>query len=100
MNNVSTEKLVNDMRAVILDAEDLLKVTASQTGERIEKVRAKAENSLRAARERLEFAGEEIGARARDAARDVDDQVRSHPWTAAGIAAGIGLLLGILIGRK
>jgi ElaB/YqjD/DUF883 family membrane-anchored ribosome-binding protein len=100
MNNVSTEKLVRDMRAVIFDAEDLLKATANQTGERIEKVRAKAEDSLRAARERLHLAGEDIGTRAKEAAQDVNDQVRSHPWTTAGLAAGIGLLVGILIGRK
>lgn len=100
MNNVSTEKLVRDMRTVILDAEDLLKATASQTGERVEKVRAKAEDSLRAARDQLQLAGEDIGMRARDTARDMNEQVRSHPWTAAGLAAGIGLLLGILIGRK
>ena len=63
MNNVSTDKLVHDMRAVIVDAEDLLKATASQTGERVEKVRAKAEDSLRVARERLKVAGDDLGMR-------------------------------------
>jgi ElaB/YqjD/DUF883 family membrane-anchored ribosome-binding protein len=100
MNNVSTEKLVRDMRAVIVDAEDLLKATASQTGERVEKVRAKAEDSLRVARERLKVAGDDLGMRARDAAADLDEQVRIHPWTTAGVAAGVGLLVGILVGRK
>lgn len=100
MNNVSTEKFVRDMRAVIVDAEDLLKATANQTGERIERVRAKAEESLSTARERLQVAGEEIGTRVRDAADDLDDQVRSNPWATAGVAAGIGLLVGILVTRK
>ena len=80
------------MRAVVVDAEDLLKATASQTGERIERIRAKAEDSLRTAKEQLSFAG--------DAVEDLNEQVRAHPWTTAGVAAGVGLLVGILISRK
>jgi ElaB/YqjD/DUF883 family membrane-anchored ribosome-binding protein len=100
MNNVSTEKLVRDMRTVIVDAEDLVKATASQTGERIERVRAKAEESLRTARERLEMSGDDLVTRVRAAAADVSDEVRSHPWTTAGVAAGIGLLVGMLVSRR
>ena len=100
MNNISTDRLVRDMRAVIVDAEDLIKATAHQTGERIEKIRAKAEDSVRIARERLQDGGEEFGAKAKEAALEVNDQVRAHPWTTAGVAAGVGLLVGILIGRN
>jgi len=86
---VSTDKLMQDMRTVVGDAEELLKATASQTGERIEKARARAEQSLRVVRD--QFA---------DAGQSVNDQVHKHPWTAAGIAAGIGLLLGVIISRR
>lgn len=89
MNNVSSEKLMQDMRAVVFDAEELIKATASQTGERIEKVRTKAEESLKHARAQLKQAG-----------GDVDQQVRANPWTTAGIAAGVGLLVGLLVGRR
>ena len=87
--DISSDKLVKDLRTVVTDAEDLLKATASQTGERVEQVRARAEESLRLARASLHEAGNEI-----------DAQVRQHPWTAVGIAAGIGVLLGVLLGRK
>ncbi|HYL89352.1 MAG TPA: DUF883 family protein [Burkholderiales bacterium] len=100
MNNVNTEKLVKDMRTVIVDAEDLIKATTSQTGERIERVRAKAEDSVRVARERLQVFGEDLGTRAKEAAREVDGQVHAHPWATAGMAAGVGLLVGLLIGRN
>jgi len=43
-------KLVEDLRAVVADAEELLKVTADQTGARIAAVRAKAEESVKAAK--------------------------------------------------
>jgi ElaB/YqjD/DUF883 family membrane-anchored ribosome-binding protein len=89
MENVRTEKLTKDMRAVVGDAEDLLKLTVNQTGERIEKVRERAVESLLAARTQLQDAGQRV-----------NDQVHSHPWTTAGIAASIGLLLGFIIGRR
>ena len=53
MDAILTQKIKQDLEAVIDDAEELLKATASQTGERIEKVRARAQDSLRAARVRL-----------------------------------------------
>ena len=85
----AADKLMDELRDVVAAAEDLLKATAGEHGERIEEVRARAEESLRAARERLE----DVGSR-------LNDQVREHPWAAVGIAAGIGLVLGILLARK
>ena len=100
MEAASTRKLKQDLQAVVVDAEELLKATAAQTGERIDKVRARAEDSLRAARERLAEAGAAVTQRAEAAANDVDDQVHKHPWASAGIAASVGLALGLLISRR
>ena len=100
MQQVSTERLMRDLRNVVADAEELLKATAAQTGERVDKVRAKAEESLRTARNRLQEMGDNAQTQAREAAREVEQQVRENPWTAVGIAAGVGLVLGILIGRR
>jgi ElaB/YqjD/DUF883 family membrane-anchored ribosome-binding protein len=100
MQQVSTEKLMRDLRAVVVDAEELLKATAAQTGERVDKVRARAEESLRAARARMQEMGDSAQVQAREAAREVEQKVRDDPWTSLGIAAGIGVILGILIGRR
>jgi ElaB/YqjD/DUF883 family membrane-anchored ribosome-binding protein len=97
---VSTDKLMKDLRAVVVDTEELLKATAGQTGERIEKVRARAEESLRNARTRVQAASHDVQVAAQDAMREVDSQVRQNPWTAVGVAAAIGLVLGILLARK
>lgn len=83
------DKLMDELRAVIADAEELLRVTADQGGAKIEEVRARTEESLRAVRASLQ-----------DSGRKLDDQVREHPWTAVGVAAGIALIVGILLGRK
>jgi len=93
-------ELVEDMKAVIADAEELLKATASATGERIGAVRARAEERIRMARERLSNMDDAVLAQAKDAAKAADDYVREHPWGAVGIAAVAGLLLGVLISRR
>lgn len=96
MTTVSTDKLMSDLRAVVRDAEELLQATAGQGSAQIKELRARAEESLGAARARLQEAGDE----AREAAREIDEQVRANPWAAVGIAAAAGLLLGLLLGRK
>jgi len=96
METVTTEKLMADLRAVVRDAEELLQATAGQAGARVEELRARAEESIGAARARLEQAGDS----AREAAREIDEQVRRNPWAAVGLAAAAGLLLGLLLGRK
>lgn len=98
--DVPTEKLMHDLKTVVGDAEDLLKATASQSGEQIARIRTRAEESLRTARERMKEITQGAEVQARLAAREVDKQVHEHPWTAVGVAAGIGLVLGILLGRK
>ena len=100
MNQVTTDKLMQDLRVVVGDAEELLKVTASQGGEKMQQLRARTEESLRGVRTRLEAAGQDMDRATREAARQVDAQVHEHPWTAVGIAAGLGVVLGILLGRK
>ena len=85
----ASNNFMNDLRAVIANAEELLRATADQAGPRVEEVRARAEESLRLAREHLKGAGAEL-----------DSQVRANPWAAVGIAAAIGLVAGILLSRK
>lgn len=97
---LATDKLMQDMKAVVGDAEELLKATASQGGEQIARIRARAEESLRTARARMKEVTCAAEAQALDAAREVNRQVREHPWTAVGVAAGIGLVAGILLARK
>lgn len=96
----ASDKLMQDLRAVVADAEELLKATASQGGERMEKIRARAEESVRNARSRMHAAGHDLEAAAQAAAREVNTQVRDNPWTALGVAAGVGLIVGIMLGRK
>jgi len=83
------DRLMDELRNVIADAEELLRATADQAGPKVQEVRGRAEESLRSAREHLQGAG-----------RELDVRVRENPWAAVGIAAGIGLIAGILLSRK
>lgn len=62
--DTAPDKLLEELRTVVAQAEDLLKDAAGEGGAKLE------------------------------------EQVRSHPWAAVGIAAGIGLVLGLLLARK
>jgi ElaB/YqjD/DUF883 family membrane-anchored ribosome-binding protein len=100
MSDVTTEQLVDDLKVVMRDAEALIKATSAQTGEKIQEVRARAEESLRQAKDRLVEVEEEAMRRAREVAEATEEYVRDNPWQSLGIAAGVGLVLGILIARR
>lgn len=94
------ERLVTDLRALINDAEELLKVTANQAGETVTIARQKIEQSLIEGKKALADAEKMLVQKTREAADVADDYVRDNPWSAVGIAVGVGLLLGILIRRS
>ncbi|HEX2494831.1 MAG TPA: DUF883 family protein [Steroidobacter sp.] len=96
----TTEQLVSDLKAVMDDAEALLKATSSQTGDRIQEVRARAEASLHQAKARVAQVEEQALRTVRDMAEATEEYVRENPWQSVGVAAGVGLLLGLLIGRR
>lgn len=100
MTQVSKEKLVADFKVVIADAEELLRATAGQAGEKIGDLRAKAQDHLASAKIKLADAEAAIVDKARQAGRVADDYVHDNPWGAVGVAAGIGFLVGLLIGRR
>lgn len=99
-DHAGRDKLVADLKVVVADAEELLKATASQTGERITAARTRAEESLKVAKVRLADAQASAVANTKAAAQATDNYVHENPWQAVGVAAVAGLLLGALISRR
>jgi ElaB/YqjD/DUF883 family membrane-anchored ribosome-binding protein len=97
---VSKEKLAQDLKIVIADAEDLLRATASQAGEKVAAAREKIQDSLHRAKLKLAEVEDVIVDKGKQAARVTDEYVHDHPWRAVGIAAGVGFVIGLLIGRR
>ena len=98
--DVSREKLASDLRVVVADAEELLRVTAGQVGEKAVVARERIQESLRMAKDKLARAEEAVIDKTKAAARATDDYVHDHPWGAVGIAAAVGLVIGMLISRR
>ena len=99
-NEISKDKLVQDFKLVIADAEELLRATASQAGEKVSQARERIQDRLHTAKIKLAEAEEAVMIRTREAARFTDEFVHDRPWYAVGIAAGAGLIVGLLIGRR
>ena len=100
MTAVHKDKLMNDLRVVIADAEELLRATAGQAGDKLGDLRAKAQDHLASAKIKLADAEAAVVDKAKQAGRVADDYVHDNPWGAVGVAAGIGFLVGLLIGRR
>lgn len=96
----SKEKLIHDFKLVIADAEELLRATAGQAGDKVAEVRQRAQERLTQVKIRLADAEEALIVRAKEAGRAADDYVHEHPWSAVGIGAGVGFLIGLLVGRR
>jgi ElaB/YqjD/DUF883 family membrane-anchored ribosome-binding protein len=94
------EKLMTDLRTVISDAEEVLKVTADQASAGAAELRVRMQERLTQAKHRLHDMQEHAVARAKAAGHAADDYVHDHPWKAIGAAAGVGLIIGLLIGRR
>ena len=98
--DINRDKLVSDMKVVIADAEELLRATAGQAGEKVAAARARIQDSMDGAKIKLAQFSDASAEKAKAAARATDDYVHDHPWHAVGIAALLGLVLGTLISRR
>ena len=93
---VTRQKLVNDLKVVVHDAEELMKATASDLGERAREARGKLAATLESAKANCKILEQKTVAGAKAA----DHIIREHPYQSLGIAFGIGILVGVLVNRK
>jgi ElaB/YqjD/DUF883 family membrane-anchored ribosome-binding protein len=92
----ANERLATDLKAVVRDAEDLMKATAGQAGEKISEVRKRLATALDSAKATCHRLEEKTIA----AAKATDQTIREHPYQSIGLAFGVGLLVGVLVARK
>ena len=100
LETVTKAQLIEEFKTLVTDAEALLKATAKDTGASVSKVRAKAEASLHAAKDKLEDLQGDLLEKGKAATKAADEYVHENPWKAVGIAAGVGLIVGLLISRR
>lgn len=94
------EKLGADLKELSNDAEEMLRATAGQTGEKMGELRRRLSSALDSAKSTYYRLEDKTVAGAKVA----DKTIREHPYesigVAAGVAFGLGLLIGVLAGRK
>ena len=94
------EKLMADLRLVVTDAEELLRLTADNVGESARGMRERMQQRLVDARDALAKLQDNASERARAAGRAADEYVHENPWRSIAIGTGFGLLVGMLISRR
>jgi len=97
--DVTVDKLRDDLRLLATDMEQLLKATASNTGRQMTAVRARAQESLNAAKARVTDAQETAYAKACAAGKVTGEYVRDNPWQVLAVVAAAGLVLGFFLAR-
>ena len=95
---VTSDKLMADLRVLAADTEQLLKATASQTGQHVAQARTQAEDSLRAAKARVAHLQDLALAKTRAVGRVTDGYVRANPWRVIVVCIAAGLVFGFLAG--
>ncbi|MBV8046539.1 MAG: DUF883 domain-containing protein [Paludibacterium sp.] len=94
------EQLLQDVRQVLANTEDLLRTAGDEGGEKLRELKNRIGANLSHAKTRLIEAEHALSGKAKAAAKATDQYVHDNPWKSIGIAAGIGLLLGMLISRR
>jgi ElaB/YqjD/DUF883 family membrane-anchored ribosome-binding protein len=96
----SADQLIGEFKALMADAEALIKATEDHPGETLGAIRNKALETLSGAKESLASLQGPVTEKARQVATNADDFVHRNPWEAVGVAAGLGLLVGLFIRRR
>jgi len=100
MTMIQKDKLMSDLRMVIADAEEVLRMTADEVGEGAADLRNRIQDRMNQAKADLVHVQEAVIAKAKAAGHAADDFVHDNPWKSVGIAAGIGLVIGLLVSRR
>ena len=100
MSAVHKGKLMSDLRVVIADAEELLRITSDQASESAADVRTRVQQKMNEAKADLVHLQEAAVAKAKAAGHATDEFVHQNPWKSIGISAGVGLLVGLLVSRR
>lgn len=95
-DRVTRQKLMQDLKVVVHDAEELMKATASDLGEKARDARVKLAATLESAKASCKKLEEKTLATAKAA----DRVIRDHPYQTIGLAFGVGLLIGVLVNRR
>lgn len=94
------EAVMDNLKAVIASAEELLRMSEGNGEEKVLEVRERIQERVRKAKSDLIRLQESTVARVKAAGHATDEFVHENPWKSAGIAAGVGVVIGLLLARR
>jgi ElaB/YqjD/DUF883 family membrane-anchored ribosome-binding protein len=101
------ETLIQYFNKIIADAEQFLRTAGAEGNEQAQLMRARVQESLDLAKQRLLDleeslleSGRAAKQKTRVAAQVADNYVHTHPWQTIGLVAGAGILIGLLLNRQ
>ena len=96
MTAESSQRLAGDLKAAMGDAEEVMRATAGQAGDKVSEIRSRLAAALESAKATCQRLEDKTVA----AAKATDRVIRDHPYESIGVAFGVGLLIGVLVARK
>ncbi|MEM6822767.1 MAG: DUF883 family protein [Verrucomicrobiota bacterium] len=100
MSASTKDKLMEDLKQVINDAEALTKETAGDLSGRAKEVRDKLAVRIKDAKGQISQLESVAKERAAEGVKETDRVIREHPYESLGISFGLGILVGVLLNRK
>ncbi len=100
LTTAQKDKLMSDLKLVIADAEQLLRMSASDASEGVADMRSRLLERMNEATADLAQLQDLAVEKARELGDAADAYVHKNPWQSVGIAAGLGLLAGLLMSRR
>jgi ElaB/YqjD/DUF883 family membrane-anchored ribosome-binding protein len=95
--NTQIERVVDDLKVLGHDADELVRATAGDARETVCEARARLGRAIEAARRSCDRAQRRV----KEGVKMADEAVHKHPYETVGVAFGAGLVLGALAaGRR
>jgi ElaB/YqjD/DUF883 family membrane-anchored ribosome-binding protein len=91
------KKLVQDLKAVGAEADDLLKEVANSTSDEFAAAHTTSDGMLAEARSKLDDARTAVTGTAKGAADAAHENLRGNPWKVHGVATAAELIVGFLL---
>ncbi|MEQ1773521.1 MAG: DUF883 family protein [Burkholderiales bacterium] len=98
--STQSAKLVTDIKVLVHDAEELVKATAAETGDKVVELRRRMQQTVNDVKPHIVRLETAVIDKVKPAAIAADQYVHTHPWPAIGASALVGLLIGLLANRR
>ena len=91
-----SKMLMNDLKAVARDAEELLNATGATVAGKADAAREQLRHTV----ERAKITCADLQAIAEKQVTAAESAIRTRPLRSVGLAVGFGVLLGLILGRR